>query len=596
MKAISLNKSVGFVVLIGVLISFYKYYYFGGIQIDMLPIIYRNLDSNFLPNDFYTNVSEAFNEDFIFAKIVGWFTHFVSLPMVFFSVTLLSNVGIALVSFFTARDLSKKNNLSGLIAAILAITISTFQWGNRDLLFRIELTPEHMIMPLILLAIWMGIKQRPLLVGLFAGLATFSHPLTGPGIGGLLLLQILITQIWYKQFNWNLIKKLALGGIICLLPLVLYLVPYYQSFDYKISDALFIEIMEARFPQHYLPSYFFTPLKLFTGLSFLLATFLAWKKWKDEAKPPLYQYSSLYIHTAILFVLCLLGWLFSEVWPTRFMFTLHPFRFLLILKFYGVLAFALYAGKIIESSATIRTKATIVSAVFIPPLLLLYQIWIKKYKEVPLVITLLYLGLFFYYGDLSRSFFEPFVLFFCLLWLFYRSLMYFKIAVLLLGIGIIINLTDLPAKYLNERFDKALSKRFRPDFFSNSESNSEVDLANYIKANTNEESLLLVMPRQGRLRILANRALVVDGYGMPMNDKGLEEWWYRMNAVYNKGEEEGFKHIKVTLPNYNKLSDEDLLELQEEFNFQYAVVLTSKQSNLQVAYENKDFKLLDFTK
>ncbi|MEQ8910241.1 MAG: DUF6798 domain-containing protein [Vicingaceae bacterium] len=591
----SLNRSVGFLILIGILISFYKYYYFGGMQIDMLPIIYRNLDPNFLTNDFYTNVSAIFNEDFIFAKIVGWFTQFASLPIVFFSFTLLSNVGIALVSFFTARDLSQKNNLSGLIAAILAITLSTFQWGNRDLLFRMELTPEHLIMPLILLAIWMGIKQRPLLVGLFAGLATFSHPLTGPGIGGLLLLQILITQLWYKQINWSMFLKIGLGGVLCLLPLVLYLIPYYQSFDYQISDALFIEIMEARFPQHYLPSYFFTPLKTFTGLSFLAATFFAWKKWKDDTQPPLHQYSSLHIHAVILFVLCLLGWLFSEVWPTRLMFTLHPFRFLLILKFYGIVAFALYAGMVINSSTTIRTKATIVSAVFYPPLLLLYQTLIKKFKEVSYVIAILCLGAFLYFGDLSRSFFEPFVLFFGLLWVFYRSLKFFQIAVLLLGIGIIINMTDLPAKYLNERFDKALSKRFRPDIFSDSETNSEVDMANYIKANTDKESLLLVMPRQGRLRIWANRALVVDGYGMPMNDKGLEEWWYRMNAIYNKESEEGFKHIRETGPNYNKLTDRDFLELQEEFDFQYAVVKASKETNHKVAYANEDYKLLDFT-
>jgi hypothetical protein len=596
MKNTSYKNSLSFVILIGVLISFYQYRYFGAMQIDMLPIIFRDLDPNFLKNDFYTNVSAGFNEDFIFAKIVGWGSLLFSLPIVFFGFTILSNIGISLGGFFAARDLSKKDNLTGIIASILLITNSTFQWGNRDLIYRSELTPEHLIMPLILLAIWMGIKQRPLLVGLFAGLATFCHPLTGPGIGGLILLQIFITQAYHKQLNIRLILRLVAGGLMLFGPLILYLIPYYNSFEYRISDELFIEIMTARFPQHYLASYFLTPLKLFTGIAFIVATFFSWKKWNQEIKPLKEFYFSILPISVMLALLFLIGWLFSEVWPTRFMYTLHPFRFLLLLKVYGLIAFALYAGTILNSSATIKTKISTGIALFYPPLLLIQQVIIQKAKNIPLVLFLGYLVFFYLTEDYTRSAYEPFVLFFGLLMLFLFNRRYFQIAGLLLLAGVSFNLLLAPKLSLPHRMEKALEKRFRPEIYSDSKVSSEVELARYIKNNTPENSLLLVMPKQGRLRILANRALVVDGYGIPMNDRGLKEWWYRMNAVYNKGNDISFRHIRETYPNYMKLTDSDLIELQEEFKFNFAVIKSSIETKHSIVYENEDYKLVDFSK
>lgn len=596
MKNISFKNSLSFVILIGVLVSFFRYRYFGAMQIDMLPIIFRNLDPNFLTNDFYTNVSEGFNEDFIFAKIVGWCSLLFSLPIVFFGFTLLSNVGISLVGFLAARDLSKKDNLTGIIASILLITNSTFQWGNRDLIYRTELTPEHLIMPLILLVIWMGIKQRPLLVGLFAGLATFSHPLTGPGIGGLVLLQIFITQAYYKQLDIKIFLRLVAGGLMLIGPLILYLIPYYNSFDYKISDELFIEIMTARFPQHYLASYFLTPLKTFTGLSFLVAVFITWKKWNQEISPQKeYHFSILPISILLLF-LFLIGWLFSEVWPTRFMYTLHPYRFLLLLKVYGLLAFALYAGTIVNSSASIKTKISTGIALFYPPLLLIHQAIIQKLKNIPLVLFIGYLVFFYYVEYYTRSAYEPFVLFCCLFLLFLFNRRYFQIVGILLLVGVGINMMVLPKLSLPYGIEKRLEKRFRPEIYSDTRVSSEVELARYIKNNTPENSLLLVLPKQGGLRILANRALVVDGYSIPMNDKGLKEWWYRMNAIYNKGNNTSFKHIKETVPNYMKLTDSDLTDLQEEFQFNYAVIRSSIETEHPIVYENKNYKLVAFSK
>jgi hypothetical protein len=121
----------------------------------------------------------------------------------------------------------------------------------------------------------------------------------------------------------------------------------------------------------------------------------------------------------------------------------------------------------------------------------------------------------------------------------------------------------------------------------------EAKLAAFIRDKTADSSRLLSGPRNGRLRILAERALVIDATGMPMNDKGLEEWWRRIQAIYLYKQEKELSHIKQTVRFFNQLKDEDFSELKEEFEFDYVVVDAQHKSDLPVLYKNRYFKLLE---
>jgi len=594
LKKVSFRNAIYFVIFVGSIATLHNYYFFSSTQIDQWPMVYREIDPNFLINDFFTNASATFNEDFIFAKVLAWFSNLMPLYYAVFVLTLISNIGIGITSFLMARDFSGKNNTTGMLAAVLVLTLSTFQWGNRDFLFRADLTPEHLIMPLILLSIWKGMKQQPLLTGLFAGIATFIHPLTGPGIGGLMLLQILFTQIYRRQLTVQTTLRLVYAGFMMLGPLLLYLVPYFKSFDYKISDELFVQVMTMRFPHHYLASHFITPLKTFIGVCFLLASYFSWKKTmriKNEI------WFSVFPLAIMLSVLSFLGWVFSDIWPQRLMFTLHPFRFFTIFKFIGLIAIAMYTGLILHSAKSLIGKVNAVLVAFFPPLFLLHHLILKdKLKgNLSYIIFVSYLAILYLLSTFIRSYDVTFFLCGTMLLILIYNLRFYRIALALLIVGMTINMVLLPQ--LSSKLNKvSYLQKFRPHITLDSYSDSGSEIANYIKYNTPENSLILVPPREGYMRIMANRALVVDGYSIPMNDRGIEEWWYRMNKVYNMGESEApLTHIRETYANYMELTDEDLLLLKNEFNFQYAVVRTSASTQWPILYKNKEYKLLDFS-
>ena len=559
-REISHKSAMVLVFFIGLLTTLYNYQFVSLIQIDMLPMIYRELDVQFLTNDFFTNSSQLFNEDFIFAKLVGRAGKFLDIPTVIFILTLLANLGIAVAAYFTTKSLSKGNRMSGLIATILFLSLKTFQWGNREEIFRYDLTPEHLIMPFLILCIWQGIRQRILGVGVFAALATIIHPLSGPGIGGIMLFQILIGKLYRKDLTKVECYQFINAGVLISIPALMYVSSYAHSFNYQMSDALFIEIMKVRFPHHYFPSYFLKPEKLFQGVLFLsLATF-SWYKLRTQFKVVI---QSLIVTSCIVIMLCGIGWFFAEVVPNRFIITLQLWRFLTLLKIVSLIGIAMFLGSELMGFR-------------------------EKLLPVRNVLPFIGAGVICFYFSLTPKLLISFLILVIVL-ILSRKLFWLSLSLVLL---FVIHNNFFTAKTNNTD----LFKYFRAQVYLSDLNDAEADLASFIRANTSDESPLLCGPRNGRLRILANRALVVDAYGIPMNDKGMEEWWRRINEVYNRKKEIKLNHILQTEENYNKLEDQDFLRLQQKYDFDFVVVTKQHKSELQILYQNDYLKLLQMPK
>jgi hypothetical protein len=562
---VSEGVALSFVLFVGLLTTMFSYRYVSLSHIDMLPMIYREANPNFLLNDFFTNSSQLFNEDFVFAKFVAGLGGVDGIPLVVFALTLIANIGIGLVAFYFAKDISKDNHLNGMIAALLILSLHTFQWGNRAEIFRYDLTPEHLIMPLLILCIWQGLKQNILKAGLFAALASIIHPLSGPGIGGIMLLQILIVKIYRSELNMSVVKQFLIAGFLISIPAVIYLISYLQSFEYQMTDALFIEIMKMRFPHHYLPSTFLTAEKLLTGIVFISVAIFSWLRLRSSIVNSKTIYLSLVCLTAILGVICFIGWFFAEIFPNRFIITLHLWRFLTIIKILGLLGTALFLGKQLSD---LHTKS--------PSLKLL-------------LILGCFLVFFFYYAV------EP-ILLACfailLLTLFFSKKIYWTGLVLMLVFVLYNNVAPSGSKL----FNTPSLNYFKSKIKISDLDDPEAKLAAFIRDNTADSSRLLCGPRNGRLRILAERALVIDATGIPMNDKGLEEWWSRINVVYLRNQDKKLSHIKQTVRFYNQLKDEDFTELKEELAFDYAVVDAQHKSDFLVLYKNRHLKLLEMPK
>jgi len=130
----SLKQSLLFALLAGTVLSIFHYNFIGPSQFDTLPTIYRIADPNYLVNDLFTNSAAKYSEDIYFAKFILLLSKLAPIPIAFFILTLLSNMAIAVVTFFTATYLFKGNNWIGVIAIALVLTMDTMKLGYSGLI------------------------------------------------------------------------------------------------------------------------------------------------------------------------------------------------------------------------------------------------------------------------------------------------------------------------------------------------------------------------------------------------------------------------------------------------------------------------------
>ena len=93
-----------FSILVGTISSLWSYTFGTGNHIEQLPIVMRAMDSAFLSNDFFTNASTMFGPRLYFARLIAGLAGLAPLHTIYLGLTILSNILIALVTAFFARD------------------------------------------------------------------------------------------------------------------------------------------------------------------------------------------------------------------------------------------------------------------------------------------------------------------------------------------------------------------------------------------------------------------------------------------------------------------------------------------------------------
>lgn len=592
---ISVREGVLFSTLAAVAMTLYDYYFMGHMQHEMLPVIYRIMDPEYLSNDLFTNGSALFNEDYWFSKFIIFLSQWSSLPVVFFGLNILANIASTLAAFFTARYLFKNNNLAGILAVVLVLCVMTMRLGYGSPPIRANFIASHLVRPLLYFAIYMAFRQKPIAVALLAAVASLVHPLEGPGTGGILLAAMTLVCIW--QGERNLKKYLAIGAgfLIVLAAALVYVIPYFEQSSQGIPDELFMEINLFRFPHHYLPSVFLTATELILGFSFIaavaLATFFA-KPSTLDSKPIHTTFVSI---SGILVTLCLLGYLFVEVWPTRIWLIAQTWRFLYIFKWIGQLMLAGWIAQLIVQKGALKGVVAWLSTIVPPATLLclvLDRLSAKKTSKVWPALQLAVIALIAHLsGNLMKTQIPLFILLSVLavvLFLLPRRAHYASWGLLSMGI-IALNLWNPASDNAN---GKGLYAKgyFRPIIYAEQHNYKTRTMCEYIKENTAKNSVLMVPAPLGVVRILAERALFVD-LSIPMEDHAMSEWFERMKMQYKMPEEE-----IGTLRDYNlmriDLSDEELLDIQKEYALDYVITRAEHPTDFKVLFENPDFKLL----
>lgn len=575
--------------------TLYDYYFMGHMQHEMLPVIYRIMDPDYLSNDLFTNGSELFNEDYWFSKFIIALSNFASLPVVFFTLNIVANIASALAAFFTARYFLKGNNVAGVLAVILVLCVMTMRLGYGSPPIRANFIASHLVRPLLYFAIYMAFKQKPIAVALLAGLASLVHPLEGPGTGGILLASMTFVLLWKRERNWRSYGKIALGFAIVLAAALVYVIPYFEQSSQGISDERFFEINLFRFPHHYLPSVFLTPSELLVGFGFIGAIAIAVIYLKHHAADAKTWSKTFLSISGFLAVLCLLGYLFVEVWPSRIWLIAQTWRFLYIFKWIGQLVLAAMVARYICQKGLLKTIPIWLSMV--QPIAAVATLLSSKWgaKLTPKLLLALQLTVLVVVAYLSRNLIRTQLPLFALLSIIALILFtaskkahfasWIGLAAFIVALNVINPVSDAV------RGEKLyLNRYFRPIIFVEQHNYKTREISEYLKAHTPANSVVMVPAPLGVVRILAERALFVD-FSIPMEDHAMDEWFARMKLQYKMPAKD-----VGTLRDYDVmrigLTDEELLEIQKTYTLHYVVTNADRPTKLPVLLESSGFKLL----
>ncbi len=599
---------LAFCLAAGLLATLWGYNYTLGNAEEQLPFIFRAMDPSYLANDFFTNTYAQYGPRTIFSEFVAFFTRLLPLTAVLFSLTFLANSAIAYLSALIAGHFFKRSKFSMFLAAAAVLSLKTFWVGYSNILYRNYLEPEHLAMPLVLLGFFWILKRKFPLAGLAFGLASLFHLLLGLELGWILLSVAVVETILQKLRQPSSAQKwkpLLAGCLVLAAFSAGLLIPFLLQPSIP-ADEFINLVAHVRHPHHYLPS-FFEPWQYGQAALYLLGFgIMFWLSSKRSDTLRANQRYLLLIGGSIA-LLCLGGYLFVEIWPSRLWTTAQMFRLPYIIKWFSLVLMAGYVGEVIESAENwnIKLLGVTLGISFLSPAALatvslivgLRQMFSKRTtlprwllrSEWLAVITLILVVLF-------RPDFRAWALF-CLLFsvigfmtLFHwkRSIQIISYSGILLVSGIMLLfglLITPPEKFKNET----------PNFALYSTTGELVDLAGYARNNTPVDAVFLTPPKFGEFRTIAERAIVVDFVAYPFQDQAMREWYQRIENCYGISDQAGFEALADYNQSVYAYQDDQIVNLANQYGFQYAVVYDSTVTHFPILYRTKSFKLVEVT-
>jgi hypothetical protein len=606
LKDLTFLDILAFSVLIGAAPTFLGYSFGSGDQIEQLPIVMRAMDSSFLVNDFFTNVSSTFGPRFFFAHFVALLGRVAPLPVVYFALTILSNIFVALVTVYAARDLFGGNNLAGILASSLVMGLRGFNLGSATDLFSTSLVPTSLAMPLIILSMWTMFRHRPVLSMLSAGLATLFHPLLGLETGGILWINSLCIEVIFGRVKGQDFRRRFGSLLVALFVLsifaALFLIPYISA-EYIYPDQFIKVLAHLRHPHHYLPSTFGL-LSYLEAIGFLSASFLAWHWWrKMPATSSSHARQILFVAGIVLF-LCLGGYVFVEIVPTRLWTMAQTFRLLLLAKWLGfVLVGGVVASHLLSRKEPLFQGLLLASA--LSPITMgaahvfqqirdwrkLNKRFLSKYLLPSL--SILFVALLFWLFPPTAGaillFVSILVMAIALACLPRR--LFYLLAVIAITVLLVIGLCHEKLSPVLE-IESIIGRPIGPQITYSELSGDEIEIARLAKANTPQDSVFLTPPHFGHFRLIAERAIVVDFKAFPFQNMAMLDWKKRIFDCYGVPEAKGWDALKEMKEKYRFIDEAKLLALQSEYGFSYAVLYQDTKTTFPTVAENEEFKIV----
>ncbi len=600
--SIRMNKFALLPVIFGILTTISHYLGYGvSDQIEQLPLILRALDSNFLQNDFFTNEginSVARHYYAIFISTLAGSERY--LPLVFLLLTFLANISISVITFHFAQNIFNNNQMAGIFASALVMSVSTYKLGWLSVIYQKLMIPSSIAIPLILWAVSNGLRGNHLIGTVLCCIASIIHPLFGIEVGGLLLLTFIAFHIITKQeITRESRNEFLLSAILLTSFSLILIIPYFSQS--KIDSNLFINIIAYfRHPHHYVPSSFGF-LQYCYMVAFSCVAYLGYYRKRKTLKNS--TSLNIVIMGSIVIFLCVGGYIFTELIPSRIWVIAQPFRLLFIFKWIGII---LIAGSFVDKKIGTSTKAlylvSLSNPIFLGAAVLSQSIreWLIRHQNRfskflnPFLILLIALFLFIYLPIPKTSVFL--LSCFILLILAFNTLSTRLLLPILLIGSILLIMTGIFHSHLpylkKSGLITRISRNLEMDI--NSQLGQEGDeIVEFVLYHTSSDSVFLTPPMWGQFRLLAKRAIVVDFKAFPFTDSAMLEWYKRITDCYGYPAVLGGGMIAELDRNYKELNDDILITLKEKYNISYAVLYKQSSTHFKVIFENTKYKVVD---
>ena len=598
----------------------YNYSLAGTDQIQQIPLILRALDPSFLEHDFFINSSMAFGPRYFYIGALGFLAGIIPLPVLMLFLTWACYLAVALITFFAARRIFAGDDTAAMLACVLVFGVESLMIGENGHLLEPYLIPRMAARPLILLGFWLGLSGRPLACGPVIALAALIHPLESVGAGLIALGAegaVLLGGLFRSPDKRSLLLGLIKTGATALgLAAFIYLV-FLSRQNQSLDDASFIHYWAAfRHPHHYIPSTW--PLVHFlAGAAFAaaLALSLRWGVQDGRLEPELAR-KSAWVMAAVA-GLCLGGYLFVEIFPSRIWTMAQTYRFLFVLKWLGLIIMAGTAAAAFRDRERSRPEK-------LPGLVVLagsYQnqpfmlLWghllelVRRLRGKPL--PALWLGLWggaglagagFLMAGFGFRYREMFkVLLFAGMTLWFalvpksriRAALPLAGAAVLAAIGLWGPWPGLALKWNEEAAahlgppDEMAHFAARPGDFA-----PPPALSRWVRQNTGPREVFIAPPMFGKFRISARRAVVVDFKCIPYTDSAILEWSQRLEDCYGPVRSAGFAAVTGMEEQYKKIDDARLAALAARYGASYAVLFSPTETAFSVLYDRGRYKIV----
>ena len=590
----------------GLLATLWGYNYTDGNAEEQLPFIYRALNQGFLSQDFFTNTFAQYGPRTFFSEFVAFFAGFIPLSAALFILTLAANIAIAFLSARISEYFFPDTKFSTFLAAAGVLSLKTFWLGYSNIIYRNYLEPEHLAMPLLLLGFLFILKRKYILAAFSFGVAALFHALLGLEIGwilfGLTVLDLVIRRL-RKEIHFSDSRSLGFGCLVLAVFSFGLLFPF--TLQQSIPAAEFINLVAyVRHPHHYLPSTF-EHWQWGQAAAYLLGfCFAFWLALQRSEELKVHKRFFLLIGGLIV-ILCLGGYLFVELWPSRLWTAAQMFRLPYLIKWFSIVLLAGWIGNIIEKPDRQESRlfgltagialVTPVSLAFVP-----LAAWARR--RIPtrwklpawltgdFVVFGLTLALVIFYTPEFRTWCLFLILFGAVYFMFK---LHWKLSAWLIASAATLFIAVLFYLFSNTLIPPSFLKYDVPVFSLYKTTGELADVANFARENTPEDAVFLTPPKFGEFRYIAKRAIVVDFVAYPFQDLSMEEWYRRILDCYGTPDKLGFDALWQLNQNVYYYSDTRILELSKKYGFDYAVVYDSTITNYPIIFRTTSLKLIE---